>query len=35
MNNFRDTWMTMKHVNIYLMGAPGGDERDKEEEETI
>ena len=35
MNNFRDTWITMKHVNIYLMGTPGGDERDKEEEENI
>lgn len=35
MNNFRDTWITMKHVIIYLMGAPEGDERDKEEEENI
>lgn len=35
MNNFFDTWITMKHVNVYLMGAPGEDERDKEEEENI
>ena len=35
MNNFRDTQITMKHINIYLMGAPEGVERDKEEEENI